>query len=206
MSLYNYLMTWPRERLVKELQGQARDNAALKRRVLELDVELFWMKAAPAAPPTSTAALLAQLSECAGGMVNGNRLASRAKAAVAADGAALGLRLVVDPSLPPDIAEIRGEGGKLVAHIENIGSAPSAPAHTQFGDVAPRPRTPAEAACWCETCRPVTLDDSRMVLCPTCGNKRCPHANDHRNTCTFSNEPGQPGSSYPAWPAPKGGA
>ena len=38
---------------------------------------------------------------------------------------------------------------------------------------------------------------TRMILCPTCGNKRCPHANDHRNACTDSNEPGQPGSAYP---------
>lgn len=37
---------------------------------------------------------------------------------------------------------------------------------------------------------------SMMVLCPTCGNKRCPHATDHRHACTGSNEPGQPGSSY----------
>ena len=35
-----------------------------------------------------------------------------------------------------------------------------------------------------------------MVLCAVCGNKRCPHANDHRNPCTNSNEPGQPGSAY----------
>lgn len=36
----------------------------------------------------------------------------------------------------------------------------------------------------------------RMVLCATCGNKRCPHATDHRNACTNSNEPGQKGSAY----------
>jgi hypothetical protein len=23
-----------------------------------------------------------------------------------------------------------------------------------------------------------------MVVCPECGNKRCPHASDHRNKCT----------------------
>lgn len=51
------------------------------------------------------------------------------------------------------------------------------------------------SACWCATCRPVTLLDSRMVLCPTCGNKRCPRANDHRHDCSGSNLPGQPGSS-----------
>lgn len=57
----------------------------------------------------------------------------------------------------------------------------------------------AEARCWCHTCRPVSLyppDNMRMVLCPDCGNKRCPKANDHRNACTGSNEPGQLGSAY----------
>ncbi len=54
--------------------------------------------------------------------------------------------------------------------------------------------------CWCHTCRPVTFSDSRLVVCPECGNKRCPHANDHRNACTGSNEPGQEGSAYPAAP------
>ena len=56
-----------------------------------------------------------------------------------------------------------------------------------------------EPQCWCLTCRPMRVDDPesiRMALCPACGNKRCPKANDHRNTCTGSNEPGQPGSAY----------
>lgn len=44
----------------------------------------------------------------------------------------------------------------------------------------------------------VPVSSQRMVLCATCGNKRCSHANDHRNACTGSNEPGQPGSAYAA--------
>ncbi|WP_224225476.1 DUF551 domain-containing protein [Klebsiella michiganensis] len=51
--------------------------------------------------------------------------------------------------------------------------------------------------CWCRTCRPVDLNDMRFVVCPDCGNKRCPRANDHRNACSGSNEPGQEGSAYP---------
>lgn len=54
--------------------------------------------------------------------------------------------------------------------------------------------------CWCRTCRPITMTGMRFVVCPECGNKRCPHANDHRNACTGSNEPGQEGSAYPAAP------
>ncbi|EOZ4642527.1 hypothetical protein ACQRKP_000590 [Enterobacter hormaechei] len=54
--------------------------------------------------------------------------------------------------------------------------------------------------CWCRTCRPVTVTDMRFVVCPECGNKRCPHANDHRHACTGSNEPGQEGSAYLAAP------
>lgn len=37
---------------------------------------------------------------------------------------------------------------------------------------------------------------NKMVLCPKCGNKRCPRASDHRLECTDSNAPGQPGSVY----------
>lgn len=36
-----------------------------------------------------------------------------------------------------------------------------------------------------------------FIACNVCGNKRCPHSDDHRNPCTNSNEPGQPGSRYP---------
>lgn len=54
--------------------------------------------------------------------------------------------------------------------------------------------------CWCRTCRPVTMNDMRFVVCPDCGNKRCPHANDHRNACTGSNAPGQEVIAYPAAP------
>ena len=36
----------------------------------------------------------------------------------------------------------------------------------------------------------------RMILCPVCGNKRCPKASDHELACTGSNKPGQPGSVY----------
>ena len=60
--------------------------------------------------------------------------------------------------------------------------------------------------CWCHKCNKGTLvggfplSMTQMILCPTCGCKRCPHANDHRNACTDSNEPGQPGSAYPPTP------
>lgn len=63
-----------------------------------------------------------------------------------------------------------------------------------------RENADSSTKCWCHTCRPVTMTDMRFVVCPDCGNKRCPHANDHRNACTGSNEPGQEGSAYPAAP------
>lgn len=40
------------------------------------------------------------------------------------------------------------------------------------------------------------FDSAQMILCEHCGNKRCPHASDHRLACTGSNESGQPGSVY----------
>ncbi len=62
--------------------------------------------------------------------------------------------------------------------------------------------------CWCETCDTAANGwRTRMALCPTCGNKRCPRANHHGNVCTGSNAPGQPGSSWehvkPAPQSPK---
>lgn len=41
---------------------------------------------------------------------------------------------------------------------------------------------------------PVTM--TRMIVCETCGSKRCPHGTYHGHACTDSNEPGQPGSRY----------
>lgn len=35
-----------------------------------------------------------------------------------------------------------------------------------------------------------------LIVCSTCGNKRCPQATDHRHACTGSNESGQDGSAY----------
>lgn len=35
-----------------------------------------------------------------------------------------------------------------------------------------------------------------MILCPTCGNKRCPRATYHGHDCTGSNKSGQPLSVY----------
>jgi len=46
--------------------------------------------------------------------------------------------------------------------------------------------------CRHESAQPVT----HMITCPTCGNKRCPKASDHRLACTGSNAPGQTGSVY----------
>ena len=90
------------------------------------------------------------------------------------------------------------EPGALVRHgdvfkllIDASKAATAPPAGLAFTSGKPM------SACWCAPCRPVTMLESRMVLCPICGNKRCPRANDHRHDCTGSNEPGQPGSAYP---------
>lgn len=51
--------------------------------------------------------------------------------------------------------------------------------------------------CTCEKCMPNVLPMlPRFIVCSICGNKRCPHATDHENECTNSNEPGQIGSRY----------
>lgn len=37
----------------------------------------------------------------------------------------------------------------------------------------------------------ILLSVTKMILCPECGNKRCPKASDHRLDCTNSNDEGQ---------------
>lgn len=55
----------------------------------------------------------------------------------------------------------------------------------------------AAGKCGCWRCVEEREEMSfRMVLCPECGNKRCPKASNHDLACTNSNEPGQPGSVY----------
>ena len=51
----------------------------------------------------------------------------------------------------------------------------------------------APRECSCRHCNPNAW---WMVVCSMCGNKRCPHAKDHRLECTNSNEPNQQGSIY----------
>jgi hypothetical protein len=59
-----------------------------------------------------------------------------------------------------------------------------------------------EYKCWCYNCLKDVKENGwpipsiRMILCPDCGNKRCPKSTDHNMACTNSNAPGQPGSRY----------
>lgn len=53
----------------------------------------------------------------------------------------------------------------------------------------------------CIRCEEAFLGDDywhkrTFIVCPDCGNKRCPRATHHDNPCTRSNESGQPGSDY----------
>ena len=62
----------------------------------------------------------------------------------------------------------------------------------------------AKPHCYCYNCNKDYTEPgsvfpyvhSIMIVCPECGNKRCPHATDHSFACTGSNEPGQTGSRY----------
>lgn len=49
--------------------------------------------------------------------------------------------------------------------------------------------------CQCAKCKPRTITDlssTHMIVCEHCGNKRCPHAEDHDFLCMGSNLPDQP--------------
>lgn len=100
------------------------------------------------------------------------------------------------PVSVPDAMEMDDDFDSAFEHGKAVGWNAFRAAMLQGADG----NSPVIPDCSCRTCRPVTFSDSRFVVCHECGNKRCPHANDHRNACTGSNEPGQEGSAYPAAP------
>jgi len=54
-----------------------------------------------------------------------------------------------------------------------------------------------EPECGCLACLRVRNRPTLWVIvCSVCGNKRCPHANNHAFACTGSNAVGQAGSVY----------
>lgn len=65
-----------------------------------------------------------------------------------------------------------------------------------------KPKLPKQYDCYCYSCNKDRMENgfpwvlSRMILCPECGNKRCPKATDHNLSCTGSNDLGQKGSRY----------
>lgn len=50
--------------------------------------------------------------------------------------------------------------------------------------------------CHCYNCADPFTRLTTMIVCPKCGNKRCPHATNHNTACTDSNAPGQEGGRY----------
>ena len=52
-------------------------------------------------------------------------------------------------------------------------------------------------SCWCKFCDLGPL--LKMIVCPICGDKRCPHADWHGYGCSVSNE--QLNFSPPATPS-----
>lgn len=61
----------------------------------------------------------------------------------------------------------------------------------------------------CRVCESEALKKSndpfgyRFIVCPKCGNKRCPKASAHWQDCSGSNDDGQPRSFYgprESWP------
>ncbi|MGL4648195.1 MAG: hypothetical protein ACRC1H_02205 [Caldilineaceae bacterium] len=94
-----------------------------------------------------------------------------------------------DDGCPTEGAVLRREWRAMRAEIDSLKAQPA--------QAVPRPFD-QEPECWCHRCRDVLRLASRMIVCPTCGNKRCPHASDHALPCTGSNAPGQPGSVFAA--------
>lgn len=109
---------------------------------------------------------------------------------------------------PGDMVILRTIWGDEPCVVQKVGLVdgyPMVQVFTESGDrITVNVANVRSAGCsQCSTCLSrvkgtlgLPLTAHQMVLCPDCGNKRCPKATHHDNACSGSNEPGQDGSSY----------
>lgn len=75
----------------------------------------------------------------------------------------------------------------LLEHDHNCSSHYHARAKCDCSLSPPKPKPdtqPVQPSCWCARCdRESNTFQTRMAICPLCGDKRCPRAKDHRNDC-----------------------
>ena len=95
------------------------------------------------------------------------------------------------PRLRAELSNVLDEAGYLRRRIERL----EREQHDDFRKAIEAAQK-ARESCWCTTCRPNIFPNIRFVVCPDCGNKRCPKAHNHTLACTDSNAPGQSGSSW----------
>lgn len=113
--------------------------------------------------------------------------------------------LIGELAQKPSILDYDGDkhSGYVPPAKETDGPVTTAASNTIAAAEMEEPEDTGDTGCWCHSCNRdrkifgIPYSSTRMILCPNCGNKRCPHANDHRNACTGSNNLGQPGSAYP---------
>lgn len=98
------------------------------------------------------------------------------------------------------VAEIAWAAGvpNTIKEVKFVGDNWQLPVGTKlYTEVQPAQKETSNKYC-CHLCfeKSGALFLDRMILCPDCGNKRCPKASNHELSCTSSNEAGQEGSVY----------
>ena len=94
------------------------------------------------------------------------------------------------PSANEIASSLIGDTGNLRRALEALTRRVTA-LEQQAAQVEPAAAQP----CWCHKCNEGRLVNgvpfamTQMIVCPICGNKRCPHASDHALACTASNDP-----------------
>ena|SRR6187399_2213446 len=76
------------------------------------------------------------------------------------------------------------EGGPFCSNSFHLETAPTSSPGEDNRDPTELLR---DKPCHCLACVPQPAFNAMMRCCSLCGNKRCPHTDDHRNVCTSSN-------------------
>lgn len=80
------------------------------------------------------------------------------------------------------VAELSVSGGELIERwhtaLDQRDEARETLAVTEGRIAEARLLAVSEVSCWCRECTPYP---THMIVCPDCGNKRCPRATNHHN-------------------------
>lgn len=113
------------------------------------------------------------------------------------------LQIIKAPKQDTPYEEYWPDPDLLTWMLDTLNAKEAAESYTK-NSIEPISQSDTTTNCWCYNCLGKVTDAATgwpmtaltFIVCPDCGNKRCPKSTDHNLACTNSNDLGQTGSRY----------